>query len=81
MDNQTQRMIFIAFLKRLADGSTARDDWGQLVIAHYADEHLEQIRRQLVQLAIKRELLEEPSWSSSDRAQFRAWSEQLSDPQ
>jgi hypothetical protein len=79
MDNRIKRLEFADFLDRLAKEKVTRNDWNQFAVAHYADENLERLRQQLVQLAIGHDQPEAPSWSNLDRRQFQMWSDQLRD--
>ena len=44
------RNEFASFLDRLASGDSSGSDWQQNIIAHYPDEFLEEIRRNVVRL-------------------------------
>jgi hypothetical protein len=46
----TYRNDFASFLDRLASGDSPPADWQQFVVAHYPDEFLEEIRRNVVRL-------------------------------
>jgi hypothetical protein len=80
MSNRIDRMEFADFLDRLVNENATRDDWRRSVVAHYADEGLERIRRDLVRIAISREQHDAPSWSTLDRQQFKRWADQLRHP-
>lgn len=46
----TYRNEFASFLDRLASGDSSDSDWQQNAVAHYPDEFLEEIRRNVVRL-------------------------------
>lgn len=73
MRNDTQRLAFASFLNRLACAQEEPSDWYALVITHYSDEELEEVRRELVRLATKREPNGNPVWDPADRQRFREW--------
>jgi hypothetical protein len=45
-----QRIAFADYLDRLASGHESDADWERYVVAHYADEFLEEMRRCIVRL-------------------------------
>lgn len=68
-----QRQAFAGFLEGLASTGTAATDWADYTVAHYADDQLEAIRREVVRLAIERGSGGHPAFLQSDREQFRSW--------
>jgi hypothetical protein len=77
MNNNGLRLVFADFLDQLASGKAGQCDWARLVIAHYHDEYLEEIRKKLVKRAIDLGSFDYSHWSVEDCIQFRKWSEQL----
>jgi hypothetical protein len=75
MNELSQRGIFADFLAHLALGEVMPEEWQDLVVNHYCDERLEEIRRQLVILAIQSP--EVHSWSEQEEIQVRAWITEL----
>jgi len=49
----TTRQEFAAFIRQVADGAHSTADWQRLAVAHYDDEHLESVRRELVRSTIE----------------------------
>jgi len=75
------RRNFADFLSRLATDSDREGEWSRLVVAHYLDEELEGIRRDLVRLSIKRNPTGRvDAWQPEDRTQMVRWAEQLGRP-
>ena len=66
--NDKRRQAFAAFLDELAGGQNDRNKWAVFVIGHYADERLEEIRREVVRQVIAGAL---------DPLKLRAWSLEL----
>lgn len=79
MLDEYRRLAFAEFLDRLALDTEGPDEWFDLVVTHYLDEGLEEVRRSLVRLAIERDPKGNPTWLDSDREQIRTWSRQLLD--
>ncbi len=79
MRNEAQRLAFADFLNRLAGDVEGPKEWFHLVVTHYHDEAIEEIRRRLVRLAIERDPGGSPMWLDSDREQILFWSGQLRD--
>lgn len=52
MVNRDRRLTFADFLDRLAAATTSPEEWDDMVIEHYADEVLEDIRVRLIRLVI-----------------------------
>jgi hypothetical protein len=77
--NEDQRLTFADFLDRLARDVEGPDEWFDLVVTHYHDEGLKEMRRRLVRLAIERDPRGSPVWLESDREQIRGWAGQLLD--
>jgi hypothetical protein len=78
MSALASRQSFANFLSHLAAGSEAEGAWFEQVITHYRDEELEEIRRALVRLGIKRNRTGRvDAWQPEDRAQMLRWAEQL----
>jgi hypothetical protein len=75
MNGLSQREIFADFLAHLALGEVIPEEWQDLVVNHYLDERLEEIRRQLVILAIQSP--EVHSWSGQEKIQVQAWVTEL----
>ena len=44
--------MFAEFLARIEAGDCSREDWERLVIAHYLDEELEDVRVELVRAGL-----------------------------
>ena len=75
------RQTFADFLARLAAGAEREGEWSQFVVAHYPDEELEAIRRELVRLSIRRNPTgRAATWQAEDRTQMLRWAEQLGHP-
>jgi hypothetical protein len=72
-----QRQAFAGFLEGLASTGTAGADWADHVVAHYADDQLEAIRRKVVRLVIERDPGGHPGFLPSDREQFRSFAHML----
>jgi hypothetical protein len=51
IEMETSRQQFAAFLQRLANNEVTLGDWDLYVVAHYLDETLEAVRRDVVRLA------------------------------
>ncbi len=68
LTHDKHRQAFAAFLDELAGGQNDRSKWAALVIAHYADERLEEIRREVVRQVIAGDL---------DPLKLRTWSLEL----
>lgn len=68
------RQEFATFLIHLADNQTTPEDWQQWIVNHYHDGVLEEVRRQVVRLAISEKLVGE-----SGRQQLLEWSRTLLD--
>ena len=65
-----QRADFADCLDRLASGSASHRDWDTYLVAHYADEFLEEMRRCVVRLRHHSDAV----WGSDDsRATLRHW--------
>lgn len=73
MGTEAHRQAFADFLDRIARGGDGRDEWCRLVVAHYFDEQLEEIRCRLARLSIERDPGGSPAWQDSDREQLRTW--------
>lgn len=72
------RENFADFLSRLATNAEREGEWGHLVVAHYPDEELEAIRRELVRLSIQRNPTGRvDGWLPQDRVKMLQWAEQL----
>jgi hypothetical protein len=67
--------VFADFLNRLVSGDTKPEEWQNLVINHYIDDKLEEIRRQLVRLAISSP--DRHNWEEQDKAQILTWRNEL----
>lgn len=78
MSPDVYRQSFADFLSRLATGAEREGEWSQLVVAHYPDEELEAIRRELVRLSIRRNPTGRvDAWEAEDLTQMLRWAEQL----
>ncbi len=77
MNSQAARLTFADFLDRLALDQTSTEEWQTLVVGHYGDEALEEVRRRCVRLTI--ELTEGiwHRWSASEREEFRSLASEL----
>jgi hypothetical protein len=75
MNGLSQREIFANFLAHLALGEVTPEEWQDLVVNHYFDERLEEIRRQFVRLAIQSPKVH--SWSEQEKIQVRIWVTEL----
>jgi hypothetical protein len=67
--------VFADFLNRLVSGDTNPEEWQTLVVGHFVDDRLEEIRRQLVRLSIASpnpDIL-----SEQEKAQIMIWSNEL----
>lgn len=56
MIDQEKRRIFIDYLYKLIEGESFNgysDKWRNIIIEHYQDEKLEEIRRNIVRMRIK----------------------------
>jgi hypothetical protein len=62
----SQRLAFAGFLDELAGG--CRDNWEAMIIQHYFDERLEEIRRLVVKMCIDGKL---------DASQLADWAAEL----
>ncbi|MBI1325071.1 hypothetical protein GC170_18050 [bacterium] len=69
------RLKFADFLVRLAADDVCSEEWQALVVAHYGDEVLENVRRRCVQLAIGASTWGD--WSVSEREGFRSLAAEL----
>ncbi len=78
--NNAQRLVFADFLDRLARNVERPGEWADLVVNHYPDDVLEEIRCSLVRLSHERNPLGAPEWLGSDREQILEWAAQLRDP-
>jgi hypothetical protein len=67
--------VFADFLNRLVSGDTKHEEWQNIVINHYIDENLEEIRRQLVRLAIASP--NPHNWAEQEKAQILTWRNEL----
>jgi hypothetical protein len=79
MHVEYDRLAFAEFLEQLACDTASSKDWYDLVITHYRDEGLEEVRVRLVRLMIERDPSGRPAWIDSDREQFRRWARELMD--
>lgn len=79
MKAEYKRLEFAEFLDRLAGDAEGPDETFDLLVNHYRDEDLEEIRRRVVRLAIERDPKGSPVWNDSDREQLRKWARQLLD--
>lgn len=77
MQDLACRLEFANLLDELAQDRKSPDEWSRLVVAHYPDEVLEEIRRLLVRLSLKRDTSDGPAWSDEDREQFHRWADRL----
>jgi hypothetical protein len=75
MNGFSQREIFANFLTHLALGEVTPEEWQDLVVNHYFDERLEEIRRQFVSLAIQSPKVH--SWSEQEKIQVHTWVNEL----
>lgn len=75
MNVLNQRQVFAEFLERLACGDVNSEEWQTLVVNHYFDEVLEEIRRQLVSLTIL--FPETYVWSEKEKTQLLTWVTEL----
>jgi hypothetical protein len=75
MNGLSQREIFADFLAHLALGEVTPEKWQDLVVNHYFDERLEEIRRQFVRLAIQSPKVH--SWSEQEKIHVRTWVTEL----
>jgi len=62
------RQEFATFLEELASGQIDHNKWGSLVITHYHDQRLEEIRCEVVRQGIA---------ESFDPPKLRAWAMEL----
>lgn len=67
----TDRTTFSDFLDRLADGRTGPLEWQRLVVAHYADAFLEEMRR--CTLRLMQDRLPYHGNSETGRDALRCW--------
>lgn len=58
---------FLVFLERFAKGEAARELWEALVVAHYEDPKLEEVRQACVRLRMQNEAM---NWSMEERDQL-----------
>lgn len=75
MNVRNQRLIFADFLERLALGNVNSEEWQTLVVNHYFDDLLEEIRSQLVRLTIQ--FPETNIWSGQEKTQLLIWANKL----
>jgi hypothetical protein len=75
MDGPDARLTFAHFLDRLALGQASAEEWQSLVVEHYRDEVLEDVRRRCVRLAIGSSTWGD--WSASEREGFQALASEL----
>jgi hypothetical protein len=71
MANESHRIAFAGFLRRLAAGRVKAIEWNRFVIQHYPDPELEEIRRSLVRLGIAKN--GGMQWSESEVASLQHW--------
>jgi len=64
------RRLFAAFLERFASGQADPEQWYRLVVNHYLDETLEEVRRDVVRLRMQNEAMH---WSPEEIRQIQAW--------
>ena len=69
------RLTFANFLDRLAADRTNAEEWHALVVAHYGDTVLEDVRRRCVRLAIG--AASRGEWSACEREGFRFLASEL----
>ena len=77
MSDEALRAEFAQFLDDVVRGGESASDWDRFLDPHYSDEGLEQIRHDLLMLAITRNPRGYPVWLDSDLEQLRRWAEQL----
>jgi hypothetical protein len=75
--SEKHRLAFAGFLERLATQAPEPSDWHTYAVAHYPDEELEAIRRELGRLSIERNPDGYSSWLPADHERFRSWATQL----
>ena len=66
------RRDFIVFLNRIAlDRAVSNEEWQNIVVKHYFDERLEEIRRQFVRLWI--ESSNHNIWTEEEKNKLFTW--------
>ena len=68
MDYSQARPTFASFLDELAKGIRDSVKWNELIVTHYFDERLENIRRDVARMVVN---------DSIDAEQLRAWANEL----
>ena len=68
MNSANDRPAFAEFLDELASGDRDPEKWRNLVITHYFDERLEEIRREVVRMAVS---------ETFDLGQLKIWADEL----
>lgn len=78
--NDGSRECFATFIGRLIAGTVGDIEWQRFVVMHYHDTVLEDVRRNVAQLAIDRG--GSVQWSDAEIAKLNDWSSLLkgSDP-
>ena len=69
------RLHFAAFLERLADNAATDVEWQEAIVQHYADQLLENVRRECVRLLYETPDRVRPSLEA--QIQLRAWAAAL----
>ena len=77
MTDQEKRRIFIDYLHKLIKGDGYSEEWRNIIIEHYSDEQLEEIRRNIVRLRIKAGDPEIFPVTEEQRERLRNWIEEL----
>jgi hypothetical protein len=75
MTNESRRIAFAGFLRRLAAGRLEAFEWNRFAVQHYHDPELEQIRCSVVRLCIEKRGAVQ--WSDSEIAALQHWSRTL----
>jgi hypothetical protein len=79
MIDHDARLAFASLLDRLAHGQATREEWQALVVGHYGDEGLEDVRRRCVRLAINSTTWDD--WSATERDGFRSLAAEVRCPE
>jgi hypothetical protein len=77
MIDKKKRKIFVDYLHKLIEGDGYSEDWRRIIIEHYPDRRLEEIRRNIVRLRIKAGDPEIFPVTEEDREKLRNWAKEL----
>jgi len=81
MIDRVDRRVFAEYLNKLIDGADGHgysENWCNVIINHYPDEELEEIRRNVVRMRIKAGDPEIFPVTEEEREQLRNWVKELS---